>query len=483
MAKAFPEGFLWGGASAANQCEGAWDEDGKGISVADIVTAGSRSQARETTTSVLPDKTYPSHEAVDMYHRYHEDIKLFAEMSFKCFRMSVNWTRIFPRGDEEEPNQAGLDFYRGVFEDLRAHGIEPLVTISHYEMPYAISCEYDGFLNRRCIDFYLRYATTLFREFRGLVRHWLTFNEINCSIMFPAACSTMGILPKEGGDPFTQFADADMSVNFQALHHEFVASALAVKAAHEIDPQNKVGCMIAAGPTYPRTCAPEDVFLARQRELEVDYYCGDVMVRGAYPPFAARVWERHGTRGPMMEPGDEQILREGKVDFYSFSYYSSSCASADPDAERSGGNLSTSVRNPYLQLSEWGWQVDALGLRTFLNDVYNRYLVPVFVVENGLGAEDRVEADGSVHDPYRIAYLREHVKAMREAIDDGVDLMGYTMWSAIDLVSASTGEMAKRYGLVYVDKHDDGSGTLERRRKDSFWWYGRVIASNGTDLD
>lgn len=476
MSKTFPEGFLWGGATAANQCEGGWDEDGKGLSLQDLTTAGSRTQSRTVTEGVLPGYRYPSHEGIDMYHRYHEDIELFAEMGFKVYRMSVAWTRIFPTGLETEPNQAGLDFYRAVFRDLRDHGIEPLVTICHYDMPLGLGKEYNGFLDRRCIDAFVRYATTLFREYKGLVRYWLTFNEVNCPVLFAQARSLQGILTVDESEA------ASMTPNFQALHHQFVASALAVKAAHEIDPKNRVGCMIAASPVYPLTSSPADVLRAQQEELQNNYYCGDVMVRGAYPPFARRVWERHGADAPIMEPSDERALREGTVDFYSFSYYASSCASVDPNVEKVGGNLSMGVRNPHLELSEWGWQIDPTGLRILLNTIYNRYLVPVMVVENGLGAQDVLEADGSIHDPYRISYLREHIKAMQDAIDDGVDLMGYTMWGCIDLISASTGEMAKRYGFIYVDKDDEGKGSLDRFRKDSFWWYKRVIETNGEDL-
>ena len=482
MKIAFPENFMWGGATAANQCEGAWREDGKGMSIADVNTAGSRRTPRRITRGVIEGEKYPSHEAIDFYHRYREDIALFAEMGFKVFRMSISWTRIYPNGDDEKPNPAGIEFYRNVFTELKKHAIEPLVTISHYEMPYHLAEKYGGFLDRRCIDFFVNYCRTIFTEYRGLVKYWLTFNEINSAILFPGGEVLQGILPEKERNFLDLSEHADMAKNFQALHHQFVASALAVRLARRIDPQYRVGCMILGGLTYPRTCAPEDVLLARQKMASSDFYCGDVQIRGEYPPYAARLWDEKGVKPPVMEPGDETILREGKVDFCSFSYYSSACASADPASREETGNFSMGVKNPYLKASDWGWTVDSVGLRIYLNELYNRYRIPLMVVENGLGAADQVEPDGSIHDPYRIDYLRAHIEAMREAIGDGVDLMGYTPWGCIDLVSASTGEMEKRYGFIYVDKDNEGRGTLARSRKDSFWWYKKVIASNGEEL-
>lgn len=482
MKTTFPEGFFWGGATAANQCEGAWDQDGKGVSVADIQTAGDKKTPRMITPQVQPGVFYPSHQAIEHYQRYEEDIRLFAEMGFKMYRMSIAWTRIYPNGDDAAPNPAGVEHYRKVFETCKEYGIEPLVTISHYEMPYQLAKKYNGWLDRRCIDFYLNYCRTLFTEYKGLVKYWLTFNEINCSVLFAGGKVMLGVLPKEGQQFLFGTTDEDMTENFQGLHHQFIASALAVKLGHEIDPQYQIGCMIAGAMTYPRTCAPDDILLAQQAMEYSSYYCGDVQVRGAYPAFAERVWQLKNSKPVVMQPGDAEILKAGKVDFYSFSYYSSACISADPQYATAGSNMLFGPSNPYLEQSDWGWAIDATGLRTYLNEIYSRYQIPVMVVENGLGQDDRVEADGSIHDPYRIEYLRAHIKAMREAIGDGVDLRGYTPWGCIDLISASTGEMAKRYGFIYVDKDNSGKGTLARSRKDSFYWYKKVIASNGEDL-
>lgn len=483
----FARGFLWGGATAANQCEGGWNEGGKGVSVPDVMTDGSRGNPRHITDGVLPGRHYPSHEAVDFYHRYKEDIALFAEMGFTCYRMSVNWTRLFPRGDEKTPNPEGVAFYRQVFTECKKYGIEPLVTISHYELPYVLAKEYGGWNNRKLIDFYLNFCGVLFREYRGLVRYWLTFNEIN--IMMLSAFGGIlggGILP-DGPDTAVGMDGVDESWDspqkrFQALHHQFLASAHAVKMAHEIDPENKVGCMLLSRVAYPYTCAPDDVLEAQRSSRFTNFYCGDVQVRGAYPTFAKRVWAEHGVTVEM-RPGDSAILRAGKVDFYSFSYYSSATATSDPTVAKTAGNMMSGASNPYLKTSDWGWTIDPKGLRYFLNELYDRYQIPLMVVENGLGAVDKVEADGSIHDSYRIDYLREHIRQMELAAEDGVDLMGYTMWGPIDIVSASTGEMAKRYGFIYVDKNNDGSGTLRRLKKDSFFWYQKVIASNGENLN
>ena len=484
MEAKFPANFLWGGATAANQCEGAWNADGKGISMADLQTVGSRTSPRRFTEEIEKGTLYPSHEGIDFYHRYKEDIALFAEMGFKIFRMSINWTRIYPNGDDDEPNRAGIEYYRKVFLELKKYGIEPLVTLSHYEVPYALGEKYQGFLDRRCIDFFLRYCETVFTEYRGLVKYWLTFNEINTAVMYPNGKLTAGVLPDDPTKPLYSFdtTGTDLTDNFQALHHMLIASARAVCMAHEIDDSYNVGCMLAGGPCYPRRCKPEDVLLAQQETAYANFYCGDVQALGAYPPFARRVWDKYGVKPPVMEEGDLEVLAQGKVDFYTFSYYMSSCASVNPSDEDAPGNMSMGIKNPYLEASEWGWQIDPTGLRVLLNEIYGRYRIPIMVVENGLGAIDAVEPDGSIHDQYRIDYLRGHIQAMREAIGDGVDLVGYTPWGCIDLVSASTGEMHKRYGMIYVDRHDDGTGSFERSRKDSFFWYKKVIASNGEDL-
>ena len=473
----FPKGFLWGGATAANQCEGGYNEGGKGLGVPDIMTGGTVSEPRHITDGILPGRHYPSHEAVDMYHHYLDDIKLFGEMGFKCYRMSINWSRIFPMGDEAEPNQAGVEFYRRVFEACREQGIEPMVTLSHYELPYGLSKNYGGWKNPALIEFYLNYARTVMTEYRGLVKYWLTFNEINCLLMGGFGGVMGGGMVPEGLEDVPMTFGAcdwdDPQVRFDALHNQFLASAKCVVMAHEIDPENKVGCMIAGNATYPRTCNPADVLKAQREQREHNFYCGDVQVRGAYPSWAPSLWKREGVK---IEVSDEDAatLKAGTVDFYSFSYYMSATASADPKASE-GGNIFGGAGNPYLEKSDWGWAIDPEGLKYYLEEVYDRYQIPLMIV-------DEVEADGSIHDPYRIDYLRRHIEQMDEAIADGVDLMGYTMWGCIDLVSASTGEMKKRYGFIYVDKDNDGNGTLARSRKDSFHWYKKVIASNGEDL-
>jgi 6-phospho-beta-glucosidase len=470
----FPPVFLWGGATAANQLEGAWNVDGKGESVDDHFTGGNVSTARRITPELEAGAFYPNHDGIDFYHHYKEDIALFADMGFKVFRMSIAWSRIFPNGDDAEPNEAGLKFYDEVFDELLKHGIEPLVTMSHYESPWALTKKYGGWRSRKLVDFYVRYAETIFKRYRSKVKYWLTFNEINCLTVPFGAFLAGGMLPSE--------VENAEQVRYQALHHQFVASAKAVKLGHSINPDFKIGCMIAYMAAYPRSCKPSDMLAAQQNDQVRNMICGDVQVRGYYPSFAKRYFADHGVV-LATESGDDEILREGHVDFYSFSYYMTSCVGEPlPEDKVSVGNIIGGIPNPYLEKSEWGWQIDPQGLRWVLNHLYDRYQIPLMVVENGLGARDKIEADGSINDDYRIDYLRKHVEQMREAVKDGVDLMGYTMWGPIDLVSASTGEMAKRYGFIYVDKQDDGTGTMARKRKKSFYWYKKVIASNGDDL-
>ncbi len=478
----FRDDFLWGGACAANQFEGAWDVDGKGPSVPDMCTSGSHTTPRRVTRTIEPGVLYPSHEAVDFYHHYEEDIALFAEMGFKVFRTSINWTRIFPTGMEEEPNEAGLAFYDRVFDCCKKHGIEPLVTISHYEMPYALVEKYNGWEGREVIDLFMHYCQVIFARYEGKVRYWLTFNEINSGTMpFGAVLSTGTVRGYEGPMSVDQLPDNPQS-RFQALHHQFVASAKAVKYAHEHYPDYKMGNMICFITAYPYTCDPADILACQQQMQMMNWFCSDVQVRGEYPYYSQRYFDEHGVT-IHKEPGDDQILKEGVVDFYTFSYYMSNCITTHKDVEEVGGNVTRGFKNPYLKASDWGWQIDPKGLRYTLNEIYGRYGIPMMVVENGLGAYDKLEEDGSIHDDYRIDYLRQHIEEMREAVKDGVDLMGYTPWGCIDLVSASTGEMAKRYGFIYVDKYDDGTGDLSRRKKDSFAWYKKVIATNGEDLD
>ncbi len=477
---AFKPDFLWGGATAANQYEGAWDVDGKGASVPDMCTGGSNTVPKRVTTEIEEGVFYPSHEATDFYHHYKEDIALAGEMGFKCFRMSINWTRIFPTGMEEEPNEAGLEFYDNVFDELHRYGIEPLVTISHYELPYALVEKYNGWYGREVIDCYMHLCEVIFERYKDKVKYWLTFNEINCGTMTMGAVLSLGCCKGYSG-PLNDVPD-EPQIRYQALHHQFIASALAVKLAHEKYPQFMIGCMCAFSTKYPYTCNPDDVIKCQQEMRKMNWFTSDIQVRGEYPAYSKRFFEENDIH-IKMGPGDEEILKEGTVDFYTFSYYMSACESADPDVvANGGGNLAGGVPNPYLKTSDWGWQIDPKGLRYSLNEIYDRYRIPVMVVENGLGAFDTLEENGSIHDGYRIDYLRQHIEQMEEAVKDGVDLMGYTPWGWIDIVSASTGELAKRYGFVYVEKYDDGTGDFSRRKKDSFYWYKKVIESNGDDL-
>ena len=471
--------FLWGGAVAANQFEGAWDVDGKGPSTSDMCTNGSHTVPKRVTRTILPDTLYPSHEAIDFYHHYEEDIALFAEMGFKCFRTSINWTRIFPTGMETEPNEKGLEFYDKVFDCCKKYGIEPLVTISHYELPFALVEKYNGWEGRELIEYFERYCHAIFERYQGKVKYWLTFNEINAGTMPMGTILSTGTFRGYEG-PITEVPDKPQE-RYQALHHQFVASARAVKYAHEHYPEYRIGNMICFITSYPLTCNPDDIVRNQEQMRESNWYCSDVMVRGEYPAYAKRLWERKGIN-VRMEEGDLDDLREGTVDFYTFSYYMSNCISVDPKAQGIEGNIAAGFKNPYLEASDWGWQIDPKGLRYTLNEIYDRYRIPLMVVENGLGARDEKGADGIVHDAYRIDYLRKHIEQMKEAVKDGVELMGYTPWGCIDLVSASTGEMAKRYGFIYVNKFDDGTGDLTRERKDSFYWYKKVIASNGDEL-
>ena len=465
----FPDNFLWGGATAANQFEGAYNEDGKGLSIQDVMPKGIMGPVTEEPTSDNMKLI-----GIDFYHRYKEDIKLFAEMGFKTFRMSIAWSRIFPNGDELEPNEKGLEFYDKVFDELAKYGIEPLVTLSHYETPLHLAKEYDGWTDRRLIGFFERYVRTVFTRYKDKVKYWLTFNEINSALHAPFMSA--GIMtPKE------KLSKQDL---YQAMHHELVASALAVKIGHEINPEFKIGCMILGIPNYPLTPMPSDVLKAMATDRETLFF-GDIHARGTYPKYMNRYFKENNIEIKFAE-GDEEILKN-TVDFISFSYYMSSCATANPEKiKESAGNIIAGVPNPYLKASDWGWQIDPEGLRYILNFYYDRYQKPLFIVENGLGAIDELIEDENgnktVNDDYRIKYLNDHLVQVAEAIEDGVELMGYTTWGCIDLVSASTAELKKRYGFIYVDRNDDGTGTLERYKKKSFNWYKEVIATNGTSL-
>ena len=473
--------FLWGGATAANQCEGAWDRDGKGVSVADICTGGKFGQSKRITPVMEEGTFYPSREAIQHYDRFREDIALFAEMGFKCYRFSIAWTRIFPNGDETEPNEAGLRHYDEVIDECLKHGIEPLITISHYEVPFGLTKKCNAWVSRDMIGYFLYYCRAIFSRYKGKVKYWLTFNEINSASEPMGALLNQGILNDlEHPTEFMKQPDIPQQ-RYQGLHHMLVASALAVKMAHEIDPNYRVGNMMIYSASYPLTCDPDDVLACQAYNRRYNYYCTDVQARGAYPSFAKRMLEELGVQLEV-QPEDAEILKSGTVDFITFSYYMSSCQTAK-DMKGGEGNILGGVPNPNLPSSDWGWQIDPKGLRYALNDLYDRYGLPLMVVENGLGAKDEIEADGSINDDYRIDYLRQHIEQMKEAVKDGVDLMGYTPWGCIDLVSASTGEYAKRYGMIYVRRYDDGTGDFARLKKKSFYWYQKVIATNGEDLD
>ncbi|MBM7642955.1 family 1 glycosylhydrolase [Streptococcus loxodontisalivarius] len=488
MTKVFPDGFLWGGAIAANQAEGAYNEDGRGLVQTDVTTGGTVDSPRYTTFidkdgkpgkvggmghtakipegakfAVLDDYYYPNHKAVDFYHRYKEDIKLFAEMGYSVFRLSISWARIFPNGYDEKPNQAGLDFYRSVFEECRKYNIEPLVSIWHFDTPLTLEQELGCWANRKLVDYYVRYCQVIFEEYKDLVKYWLTFNEINNTIMF---LDMFGEVPQEA------YQEA-----YQTLHHQFLASAKAIKIGRQINPNFQFGNMICGITFYPGTCDPADVLLNEHKWQQNIFYCSDVQAKGRYGSYAKRLWDEHGVVLDI-EDGDLEALREGTIDIYTFSYYMTNNVTTHDSDDLVAGNFSAGVRNPYLTYSDWGWALDPTGLQYFLEKIYDRYELPMMVVENGLGAFDTVEEDGSIHDDYRIDYHRQHIKAMAQAIANGVDLIAYTTWGCIDIVSAGTGEMRKRYGFIYVDMDDQGQGTLERRPKDSFYWYQKVLASN-----
>lgn len=469
-----PDGFLWGGATAANQCEGAYQEGGRGLSNADLIPSGPNRMAvasGKLDPRSLTGQDYPARKAIDHYHRWREDIALFAEMGFQVYRFSISWSRIFPNGDETEPNEEGLRFYENVVDECLKYGIQPLVTINHFDVPLHLIEAYGSWRSRELVGFYLNLCRVLFTRFRGKVRYWLTFNEINMILHLPYMAA--GLTFREGEDP--------KEACYAAAHHELLASALAVELAHEIDPDNYVGCMLAAGNTYPYSCNPKDVLAGMLADRE-SFFFTDVQVRGYYPAYAQKKLEREHIHLPT-QAEDADILRRGTVDFVSFSYYNSMAASSDPAVQATKkGNIFATVENPYLECSEWGWSIDPLGLRITLNTLYDRYQKPLFIVENGLGAADTLK-DGMVEDDYRVDYLRSHIQAMKDAVLlDGVELLGYTAWGCVDLVSASSGEMRKRYGFVYVDADEHCGGPLTRYRKKSFGWYKRVIASGGEDL-
>ncbi|WP_343553285.1 6-phospho-beta-glucosidase [Pantoea sp.] len=479
MSDKLPADFLWGGAVAAHQVEGGWNEGGKGPSIVDVLTGGAHGVDREITDGIIPGKHYPNHQATDFYHHYKDDIALFAEMGFKCFRTSIAWTRIFPKGDELTPNEAGLKFYDDMFDELLKHGIEPVITLSHFEMPLHLVKQYGGWLNRELIDLFVRYSEVVLKRYKHKVKYWMTFNEINNQRNWRKPLygySNSGVI-------FTDHEKPE-EVMYQVLHHQFVASARVVKLGHQINPDFKIGCMLAMVPLYPWSCHPDDVMYA-QKAMQERYLFGDVHMRGAYPSYIKKEWQRRGFNIEM-QPGDEQILREGCTDYLGFSYYMSNAVEYATATQTAGTALEAfpgSRKNPHVQASDWGWQIDPVGLRYTLNALYERYQKPLFIVENGFGAVDKVEANGEINDDYRIRYLSEHIAQMKKAVlEDGVDLMGFTPWGCLDCVSFGTGQYSKRYGFIYVDRNDDETGNFARSKKKSFDWYKQVIASNGEQL-
>ena len=482
----FPKGFLWGGAVAANQVEGAFNVGGKGLSVADVATfkkdlsvedyAGHNHVSTEKIQYAmdhLTDDEFPKRRGIDFYHHYKEDIALFGEMGFKAFRMSIAWSRIFPTGEEEEPNEEGLAFYDNVFKELKKNGIEPIVTLSHYEMPLALAVKYNGWYDRKVIDCFVKFSKVCFERYKDYVKYWLTFNEIDSIVRHPF--TTAGIIPDRCPE------GKELEVVYQGLHHQFVASSLVTKLCHEIIPGSQMGCMLTKLTCYPNTCKPEDVEKTLKRNLD-NYFFADVQVFGKYPPLVLKRFEREGIHIEML-PGDLEILAENTVDFVSFSYYMSLTEAVRTDQETTAGNTVMGVKNPYLPSTEWGWQIDPLGLKISLIELYDRYNKPLLIVENGMGTKDVLTEDGKVHDDYRIEYFKSHFKAMEAAIEEGVELFGYTSWAPIDLISASTSQMSKRYEFIYVNQDDFGNGTLKRYKKDSFDWYKEVIATNGENLN
>ena len=443
--------FLWGGAVAAHQLEGGWNAGGKGVSVADVMTAGSNGVERKITDGVIEGENYPNHEAIDFYHRYKEDIALFDELGLNCFRTSIAWTRIFPNGDEAEPNEEGLQFYDDLFDECLKHGIEPVITLSHFELPYHLVTEYGGFRNRKLIDFFVHFSEVVMNRYKDKVKYWITVNEINVlggywTLGLASNNRKSGKHSNQGETPLK-----DAGIKFQSIHHMLVASAMANKIAREINPNFMLGTMCALSGIYPATCHPDDVFGAYEFRRKALMF-SDVTCRGYYPNYAQSIFDEYGFT-LKMEPGDEKWLKENTSDYLAFSYYRTTAYDRfSPNTTTTGGQQASP--NPYLEKTAWGWPIDPEGLRFVLNELYDRYQKPLFIVENGMGSEDIIEKDG-IHDDYRISYIRDHIKEMKKAVEiDKVDLLGYTTWGCIDIVSAGTGEMKKRYGFVYVDLDD-----------------------------
>ncbi|MGY8622600.1 glycoside hydrolase family 1 protein [Bacillus safensis] len=484
LKKGFSDNFLWGGATAANQIEGAYLEGGKGLSTSDFAAYKdpyAQGKVNNFTFDVSsaelnkykenPDAfDFPKRRGIDFYHRYEEDIALFAEMGFKVFRLSISWARIFPTGLEDKPNEEGLAFYDKVFDECAKYGIEPLVTMSHYEMPITLTEKYNGWMSRELVPLFEKYARAILERYKNKVKYWITFNEMNMNLN--SLYTGAGILE--------DLVDHKLQAAYQASHHQFVASALTVKAAKEIIPDVQIGCMINQIEAYAKTTKPEDQLQA-VKSNQLNMFYPDVQARGEYPTYMVKYFADNQIKLDIEEQ-DEQILKEGTVDFVAISYYMSHVAEAREDAAELAGTFDSPIKNEHLELSQWDWPIDPMGLRISLIKLYDRYQKPLFVCENGLGARDTLTQDGKIHDDYRIDYLKKHIEQMKEAVKEGVDLMGYTPWGCIDLISCGTSQMTKRYGLIYVNQDDLGNGTQNRYRKDSFFWYKNVIASNGEDL-
>ncbi|WP_390409159.1 family 1 glycosylhydrolase [Lacticaseibacillus jixiensis] len=461
-----PAGFLWGGALSANQVEGAYDQGGKGLNTGDVLTVGDAKHRRQITATIQTGVYYPNQEAIDFYHRYPQDLALLAEMGINALRVSIAWSRIFPHGDEQVPNPQGLAFYDHLFAEMAKHQITPIVTLAHFDLPLGLVADYGGFLDRAVITAFERFAKTVITRYHHQVQYWLTFNEIN---------------NQAGADPLLSWVNSGIDVSaqadpkravMQASLYEMIASAKVAAWAHEFDPALRIGCMIAYSAVYPLTSAPEDAWAALQQQ-DAPFFYSDTMVRGQVPEWARRQWTANHWQLDFTAT-DEATLAAGSCDYIGFSYYMSRTIQAAADGHPH------QVANPSLAQNAWGWESDALGLRWLLKTLNDRYQIPLMIVENGLGAYDELTEAHQVHDQYRIEYCQAHIAQMQQAIAiDGVKVLGYLAWGIIDLVSFWTGQMDKRYGFIYVDKDDAGNGTLQRYKKDSYYWYQQVIRNQG----
>ena len=471
------EDFLWGGSLSANQIEGSWNVDGKGPAIMDYVTAGSYQREREVTDDIESNKVYPSHTGIDFYHRYKDDIKLLAELGLKALRISIDWSRIFPLGDEEKPNQKGLDYYHDVIDTILSYGIEPIVTLYHFEMPIHIVKKYNSWMDRKTIDLYLHFCEVVMKSFQGKVKYWVTFNETNH--MDPQSENSDLFTYMITGLKYSKLPNPKQMIATMS-YHIILASVKAVALAHEIDKNNQVGCVFGLTAVYPRNCHPNNVMNAFL-EMEKDYYQVDAMVQGKFPSYKIAEYEKLGIYLDITESDCEDFCK-GTLDFIGINYYMSNVARYEGDDDQEE-TIFGNVQNPYLQTSDWGWAIDGVGLRYILNYTYHRYGLPLMITENGLGAVDRKDEHHHIADDYRIQYLQTHIKEMKKAIvEDHVECIGYLTWAPIDLVSLTTGEMKKRYGFIYVDKQDDGSGDLSRYKKKSFEWFQAIIKDNAKQL-